>query len=253
MPNRMRNPTTPRRSFARPYTGRRLPSASRRGTIEGTNQSTQSGVGSTIPGSDGLSASTGKAAAPMIADTPTPRDQSHRSIRQPILFEDHAEVPLTKGKIAIIDLADVASICQYNWQAQYARSGNKWYATTRLPGTRGTERISMHGFLMEPPAGLEVDHWDGDGLNNLRSNLRVATRSQNMANKRGKDGSSSPYKGVAHVGNYWIVQLARKYIGCFSSEEEAARAYDAAAFEKYGEFAYLNFPRLDQTTNEASG
>lgn len=75
--------------------------------------------------------------------------------------------------------------------------------------------------------------------------MRSATKAQQTYNRRKKSRSISRFKGVAKTsgrGKPWMVYFRSKYIGVFSTEEEAARAYDALAFEQYGEFAHLNFP-----------
>jgi len=98
---------------------------------------------------------------------------------------------------------------------------------------------------MSPDPGFDVDHIDGNKLNNRRSNLRVATRSQNSAN-RGPTGGTSKFKGVRYCkdkGRYRAeIQADGRYIhlGYFDVEVDAARAYDQAAVTHYGEFAYTN-------------
>jgi hypothetical protein len=98
---------------------------------------------------------------------------------------------------------------------------------------------------------VQVDHRNHDTLDNSWTNLRLATPSQNGMNKKGKRTSVSGYKGVHlathpkwHISKPWVAQIGGKHIGNFATAEEAARAYDAAALEAHGEYAYLNFPRL---------
>lgn len=94
------------------------------------------------------------------------------------------------------------------------------------------------------PAGMELDRIDAD-RGYEAGNLRWATKAQQQANVR-KKGIKSRYKGVAPAGSRWRARLqgasTYRHLGCFDSEEEAARAYDAAALEVWGEFARLNFP-----------
>ena len=103
----------------------------------------------------------------------------------------------------------------------------------------------MHRHILQPPVDLEVDHRDNDGLNNRRSNLRMATRSQNMTNKEYGVGISG-YRGVSRNGSRWRARVIHNnkehHIGTFDTIEEAAKAYDQLAKELHGEFAMLNFP-----------
>jgi hypothetical protein len=109
--------------------------------------------------------------------------------------------------------------------------------------------IKMHREIMGAPDGVEVDHRDGDSLNNRRSNLRLATRQQNACNVRSaRMCKSSQYKGVCWCApkSAWratiVVNKKQRHLGMFEDEAAAARAYDAAAQELHGDFARLNFP-----------
>ena len=149
------------------------------------------------------------------------------------------EIPLTQGKVALVDAEDYQYLAQFNWQAVKDRSN--WYAVRR----DGYSHVRMHREIMGMIDGNEVDHKDGDGLNNCKSNLRVGTRQQNAANQKRSTRSKTGYIGVSlsvnHVTTPYRVYCAHKFIGMFATAEEAARAYDKAVKEKYGEFAKTNF------------
>lgn len=153
------------------------------------------------------------------------------------------EVPLANGKgVALVDDADVHLIADYSW-ARISPHGHTSYAYAWVYNPR--RRLSMHQLLI--PGAERVDHIDGDGLNNQRYNLRACSHSQNMMNTRPYNGKR--FKGVTQVkssGNWraYIQPKGMKQInlGFYSTEEEAARAYDVAAVEFFGEFARLNLP-----------
>lgn len=156
------------------------------------------------------------------------------------------EIPLTQGKVAIVDRDDFESLSQYRWQA-YTR-GNTWYAKRVIQMPDGKQAtLHMHRDILNAPKGTPVDHRDGNGLNNTRANLRLCTAQENNRNSRRRKDASSRYKGVQWYkpGTKWKAQIEdngrHKHLGYFASEEEAARAYDAAALELYGEFARFNF------------
>jgi hypothetical protein len=161
-------------------------------------------------------------------------------------------IPLTKGQYAVIDAADLPLVQAFKWTAQKdsSGSGNRFYAITHTKGGRKSpkKRIHMHRLIMDAPDHMEVDHVDRNGLNNSRSNLRIATHSQNAMNSGLQQNNTSGFKGVRFCkrrGNWEAnirVRGTRKYLGSFDNPEEAAHAYDRAAFEHHGEFAWLNFP-----------
>jgi len=145
------------------------------------------------------------------------------------------------GRAALIDDSDYELVARRPWWVNEEPSrGYGPYAVTDVKGAR----VGMHAFLTGWPL---VDHINRDGLDNQRHNLRQATQAQNLANRCGNLASTSPFKGVSWCApvRRWrarIHQGGREItLGTFASQEDAARAYDAAAIGLFGEFAYLNF------------
>jgi len=152
-------------------------------------------------------------------------------------------IPLTQGKYAIVDAEDYERVSRYKWCL--SRTRGQLYAQRRTGG----KTVRMHQFIMNPPKGMVVDHIDGNGLNNRRSNLRICTRPENTRNRRPNPNTSTGYKGVwrdKRTGRYWA-QIYFKgkstRLGSFDTAVEAAHAYDRKAIELFGEFACLNFPQ----------
>ncbi|UCD51637.1 MAG: HNH endonuclease [Phycisphaerales bacterium] len=147
-------------------------------------------------------------------------------------------IALTDGHYTLVDAADYEALNQYNWRFYNG------YAARQ----QGRKTIYMHRQIMDPPQGMMVDHVNRNKLDNRCANLRVCTRRENILNQAGKRTSRSRFKGVEYrKGRDKCVARIRfngqrLWLGTFDDEVEAARAYDRAAVECFGEFAHLNFP-----------
>jgi len=180
------------------------------------------------------------------------------------------KIPLTQGKFAIVDPADYLRFARYKWRLCRTKGKNVLYAerSIRLPNGRYS-RILMHRQIM----GLSkscvlhdirnttsdirvIDHINGDGLDNRRANLRLATVAQNAWNSK-KRNPISGYKGVYfdRQKRFWraaiVCNRKRIHLGYFKNKITAAKAYDAAARKFHGQFAYCNFPHRHSERREA--
>ena len=151
------------------------------------------------------------------------------------------EIQLSRGMVALVDDEDFESLNQYKWHALQHR--NTFYASRYSRVDSKQKYIRMHGEIMN---GSGIDHIDHNGLNNQKSNLRFCTNSENAMNRIKMRNTSSIYKGVTfHKPNKkWMAQIKingnKTHIGMFTSEIEAAKAYNAKAIELFLEFANLN-------------
>lgn len=166
-----------------------------------------------------------------------------RDVRQVQIEGDLAFVPLTRGYVAVIDAADAEIVGQHNWMAFVMTGRNMVYASTNIGGRKNHRTVLMHRLIAGEPKGLQVDHRDGDGLNNRRENLRAATHADNQRNSRTPVTNSSGFKGVSlcNGGPKWQARISvdniTRYLGVFETKEEAAEAYMKAAQRLHGEFA----------------
>lgn len=159
-------------------------------------------------------------------------------------------IPLTMGKVAIVDVYDYEWLSQYNWKYDPDGYAMRNALSADRKG-RGYFNIRMHREIINAPKGMQVDHINGDSLDNRRANLRLCTKTQNGQNRKSVKGSTSSFKGVCFIkdkGRYQAsihVNHKSMYLGTYDDQTEAARAYDKAAQEHFGEFARLNFPEGD--------
>lgn len=157
------------------------------------------------------------------------------------------EIELNQGYVAFVDDDWYDFLSEHNWfvlkgaKTEYAIRNKK-----KHEGGRGT--ILMHRVVVGLPkeSPLFVDHRDFNGLNNQTHNLRIATKDQNRQNNRLRKNNKTGYKGVYRNPGYrrWRATIWKDreciHLGMFDTPEEAAKAYNTAAMQLYGEFACLN-------------
>ncbi len=159
------------------------------------------------------------------------------------------QIPLTKGKVALVSTEDYDWIVRLKWC--YSRGNG--YAIHYFKDEQGNNKtLYLHRAIYAKilggtiPHGLQVDHINRNRLDNRRENLRLATRSQNQANKSRPINNTSQYKGVSFNHGKWEVRIRyaghRIHLGRFTDPERAALIYDAASRLLYRDFAGCNFP-----------
>jgi hypothetical protein len=149
-------------------------------------------------------------------------------------------ISLTQGKVALVDDDVFPILNQYKWHFSQGYASRM----TRHNGKRLV--IKMHHEILPARTDIDVDHVNGNTLDNRRANLRYATRSQNNANRHARSKGTSPYKGVCWrpIPKRWKAYIKKDrrqiHLGYFSTQEAAARAYNDAALRLFGAFARLN-------------
>lgn len=167
---------------------------------------------------------------------------SYREFPEPSPVPGAKWIQLGKAQFALVDEADFCSVNASRWNE------HRGYAYRQSWEDGLCIKYLMHRDLIGAPSGTEVDHVDGDRLNNRRQNLRLATTAQNAANRVQRPDSISGYRGVFPTrGGKWksLITFHQKqlYIGTFEDPAMAALWYDDWARTYFGEFARLNFPK----------
>lgn len=160
---------------------------------------------------------------------------------------DVARVPLTRGQFSLIDAGDAPAVAGLYWRALWNRDTRTYYAAA----WQGSHRrlILLHRLLLDAPAGVQVDHANHDTLNNRRTNIRLATRSQNARNRRRRADNTSGYVAVTLQGGRWRARVridgTDVSLGLFDTPEQAARTRDdwIRAHCPTTEFEVFNFAR----------
>jgi hypothetical protein len=155
----------------------------------------------------------------------------------------YVEVRLTRGLVAWVSPEDYGAVAARSWYAQPRPTGNH-YAATSTTGPGGERAmLLMHRALLQLDSGTQVDHRNGNGLDNRRANLRPCSHGENQCNRRKLQGTRSRFRGVTPSrwkAGRWCAEVkangVRRHLGTFDSEEAAAVAYARAAAELHGAF-----------------
>lgn len=153
------------------------------------------------------------------------------------------KIPLSKGKFALVDDEDFEFVNQWKWYFFQRPGSNTYYAKTRMnTGYKIYKNVFMHRLIMKVSKSLHIDHINGDGFDNRKSNLRVVTHHENMLNRSTRINNTSGYPGIyKRENNKFVASISsgkkRVYLGFFSSYEEALAARKKAEDEYFGEFS----------------
>jgi hypothetical protein len=161
-----------------------------------------------------------------------------------IILHGCRTLQLTQGFNTLIDEEDFIRAGYLKWNIEKSRRHSLCYARRLERMENGKMKaVHLHRIILDFPDCKHIDHRNRDGLDNRRCNLRPASTTQNFRN-RAKLRGESKFKGVHRNRTRWVacicVDKKRIILGRFSTEQQAARAYDNAARERFGEFARTN-------------
>lgn len=169
-------------------------------------------------------------------------DSPESSCQLPTAPAHSCLIPLTQGKVAIIDSENYEWLNQWKWYASDKNYGG--YIAVRTINRK--KKIRMHRLIMNCPDDKQIDHINHRINDNRKCNLRICTHTQNLQNQLSR-GGKSVFKGItySYPNRKWVARIQlnkrRIFLGSFNTEIDAAKAYDTKALELFGEFAYINF------------
>lgn len=156
-----------------------------------------------------------------------------------------ATIKLACGNVVIVDSDDAHLVAAKKWR--FRNPGSTPHQSAYVVATDGQKQVFLHRVIVGAAPGTIIDHINGDRLDNRKSNLRQASHTENMRNrKKHADGRHSVFKGVSRFSNGKFRALIRDgskqiYLGSFETEVSAAFAYDVASLQIHGDFGRRNF------------
>lgn len=136
-----------------------------------------------------------------------------------------------------VDEEDVHIVNGHGWCLHNSSKNGRFYFQANVKG----KRVLLHRMIMNAPKGQDLDHADGNTLNNRKRNLRFSTTSQNLFNRGKQRNNTSGFKGVTRNHKRWMAQMEHMgkliYLGTYDTPMEAGEAYKVAAIRIAGEFA----------------
>lgn len=160
---------------------------------------------------------------------------------------------ISGGAVVLIDESDLTRVESFHWAVE--RNRHCLYARRSFRNAGRTCKVRMHRFLLDvTDSRIHVDHINGDGLDNRRSNLRLCSLSENVFNRAANLNNTTGFKGVCRKGDRWTARIGKEgtYLGTFGTAEEAAAAYDQAASHRFGEYARPNLVQAALRANRTA-